>query len=416
MKMQENSGKKHRCSTGQSCGEWQPLISVIVPVYNAEPYLAQCIESVTRQTYRNLEIILVDDGSTDESPALCDAYARTDARIKVIHKKNEGLVRARKTGVLQAGGEYITYVDADDWIDLNAYETIVEKTAGWQADMILYGLVEEYEDSRVEKQNAFAEGYYGKKALKETICPQMLCNEVFFRFGILPNLVCKLVRRELLRKVQPMVSDEIEMGEDADCTFQMLAQAGSAQIIRYAPYHYRKRQDSMVRRATDLSRVSSLYTDLRKSFDNSEERDALMPQLYRYMLFILLLKATERFVEFEAFEKNFQHKKIVLYGAGGFGQEMYRVLTEKCLGEVVLWADKRYPVYQESGLPVAAPEEIAACAYDVVFITVLDTQVCEGIAKTLAKQGVSREKMSYIEPVEPYLEIVTSILETERTD
>lgn len=141
-----------------------------------------------------------------------------------------------------------------------------------------------------------------------------------------------------------------------------------------------------------------------------------MPQLYRYMLFILLLKATERFVEFEAFEKNFQHKKIVLYGAGGFGQEMYRVLTEKCLGEVVLWADKRYPVYQESGLPVAAPEEIAACAYDVVFITVLDTQVCEGIAKTLAKQGVSREKMSYIEPVEPYLEIVTSILETERTD
>lgn len=396
--------------------EWQPLISVIVPIYNAELYLAQCIKSIIGQTYEKLEIILVNDGSTDESPALCDAYAAADPRIKVVHKKNQGLVRARKTGVRQATGEYITYVDADDWIDLNTYETIVEKTAGRQADMILYGLVEEYEDSRMEKQNSFAEGYYEEEGLKGSIRPQMLCNDVFFHFGILPNLVCKLIRRELIREVQPLVSDEVEMGEDADCSFQMLAQADSVQIIRYAPYHYRKRQDSMVRRPADFSRICRLYTDLRKAFETSGQREALMPQLYRYMLFILLLKATERFAGYEAFTGCFANRKIVLYGAGGFGQEMYRVLTEKGLGEVVLWADKRYPVYRESGLPLDAPEEIAACAYDMVFIAVLDTQVCKRIAEGLAGQGVSREKISYIEPTEPYMEMARSILETGGTD
>lgn len=396
--------------------EWQPLISVIIPIYNAEPYLAQCIESVISQTYKNLEIILVDDGSTDDSPAICDTYAATDPRVKVIHKENEGLVRARKTGVRQAAGEYITYVDADDWIDLDTYETIVGKAAGYQADMILYGLLEEYEDNCVEKQNAFAEGYYEEDTLKDIIRPQMLCNGVFFHFGILPNLVCKLVRRELLREVQPLVSDEIEMGEDADCTFQMLAQAESVQIIRYAPYHYRKGRDSMVRRATDFSRVSRLYTDLRNTFEKNAEREVLIPQLYCYMLFILLLKVTEKFAWYEAFKGCFENKKLVLYGAGGFGQEMYRVLTEKGLGEIVLWADQRYSVYREWGLPVAAPQEITACVYDMVFIAVLDTQVCERITESLTAQGVRRDKISYIEPTQPYLEIVKSILETERND
>lgn len=141
-----------------------------------------------------------------------------------------------------------------------------------------------------------------------------------------------------------------------------------------------------------------------------------MPQLYCYMLFILLLKAPERFAAYEAFTGCFDKKKIVLYGAGGFGQELYRVLTEKGIGEVVCWADKRYPGYKKLGLSVSAPEEIAVCAYDMVFIAVLDTQVCEKIAESLAGQGVSREKIRYIEPTGPYLEMVRLILETERAD
>lgn len=396
--------------------EYQPLISVIIPIYNAEPYLKQCIGSIRDQTYEKLEIILVDDGSTDGSPALCDAYARTDPRIKVIHKKNEGLVRARKTGVSMAGGAYITYVDADDWIDPDTYETVLGKMAGQDADLVLYGLAEEYGDRTVKKENLQAEGCYGREELREKVYPQMLCDGTFFHFGILPNLVCKLARRELLQKVQPMVSDEVEMGEDADCTYQMLLQAERIQIMAYAPYHYRKRQDSMVWGRTDPAGSKSLYRDLKKAFEQSREREVLMPQLYSYMLFILLLKAAERFMEQEAFAGRFFRKRIVLYGAGGFGQEMYRLLTEKKPGEVVLWADQRYETYREQGLSVSAPEEIADCAYDLVFIAVLDTQVCERIAESLTKQGVDKEKISYVRPEQSYTEILLSILETEGTD
>ena len=396
--------------------DWRPLISVIIPIYNAEPYLEQCIRSVIGQTYENLDIILVDDGSTDKSSVICDRYAADDSRIKVVHKKNEGLVCARKTGILQAIGEYITYVDADDWIDLDAYETVLQKVTRQDVDMILYGMVEEYEDGCVEKKNLCEEGYYTRQRIRNQIYPQMLSQTVFYRSGILPNLVCKLTKRELAGQIQPMVNDELEMGEDADCTFQMLLQAESLQIIHLTPYHYRKRHDSMVWNSTDFSQIKSLYRDLKKAFEQSAQREVLMPQLYSYMLFILLLKAAERFMEQEAFAGRFFHKRIVLYGAGGFGQEMYRVLTEKKPGAVVLWADQRYETYREQGLPVGSPEEITECEYDLVFIAVLDTQVCEKIAESLTKQGVDKEKISYIEPDERYVEMLISILEAEGTD
>lgn len=98
------------------------LISVIVPIYNAEKYLKICIDSIINQSYYNIQIILVDDGSEDNCPAICDEYAQLDTRIIVIHKKNQGLVLARKSGLQIATGEYITFVDADDYIDIDTYE------------------------------------------------------------------------------------------------------------------------------------------------------------------------------------------------------------------------------------------------------------------------------------------------------
>lgn len=110
-----------------------PLISVVVPVYNVEQYLEQCVESIRQQTYRNLEIILVDDGSPDNCPKICDILAQKDKRIKVIHKENTGTADARNIGVEQANGDYIIFVDGDDWIhkDLISifYRTLIESSA-----------------------------------------------------------------------------------------------------------------------------------------------------------------------------------------------------------------------------------------------------------------------------------------------
>ena len=102
-----------------------PLISVIVPIYNVEKYLARCVDSIVNQTYKNLEIILVDDGSPDRCPQMCDDYAEKDSRIKVVHKKNGGLSDARNAGMAVATGEYISFIDSDDWIETSMFELLL---------------------------------------------------------------------------------------------------------------------------------------------------------------------------------------------------------------------------------------------------------------------------------------------------
>ena len=115
----------------------QPLISIIVPVYNAEPYLDNCLDSIAAQTWENLEVWLVDDGSTDGSEALCDEYAVQDARVRVLHKKNGGLSDARNAGVNAAKGEYLSFVDGDDWVSPyyieNLYRALEQAGADFSA-------------------------------------------------------------------------------------------------------------------------------------------------------------------------------------------------------------------------------------------------------------------------------------------
>lgn len=123
-----------------------PLISVIVPVYNVEKYLDRCLNSIVNQTYKKLEIILVDDGSPDKSPQMCDCWAKKDNRIKVIHKKNGGLGFARNSGLEIATGEYVAFVDSDDYIDTNMYQSLIEYTISNNADIVYCGHHYEKED------------------------------------------------------------------------------------------------------------------------------------------------------------------------------------------------------------------------------------------------------------------------------
>ena len=158
------------------------LISIIVTVYNVENYIEQCLDSIVGQTYRDLEIILVDDGSTDRSPAICDRYADKDKRIRVIHKENEGLVRARKTGIMAASGVYVGYVDADDWIEPAMYERLLQCMEESRADLVASGRIEEYPgESRVRK-NKVKPGLYSGRS-KNELYRRMIFSGSFFESG-----------------------------------------------------------------------------------------------------------------------------------------------------------------------------------------------------------------------------------------
>ena len=116
------------------------LVSIVVPIFNVEPFLDRCLNSIVNQTYRNLEIILVDDGSPDNCPRMCDAWAAKDRRIRVIHKENEGLGMARNTGIENATGEYICFFDSDDYVSLDTVEKAYLRAKSQSADVVIFGI------------------------------------------------------------------------------------------------------------------------------------------------------------------------------------------------------------------------------------------------------------------------------------
>ena len=155
-----------------------PKVSIIVPVYNAEKYLQECVESVLCQTLSDIELILVDDGSTDSSPTLCDQYAAQDRRVKVIHKPNGRAASARNAGLRAASGEYVAFVDADDWISPDMYEKMLQTNA----DVTLCDYVRfQGEKLFPFTQPNVAAGFYNKAQIREKIYPHMDLN-ILLRF------------------------------------------------------------------------------------------------------------------------------------------------------------------------------------------------------------------------------------------
>ena len=169
------------------------LLSVIVPIYNVESYLPRCLKSIINQTYRNLEIICVDDGSTDNSGVIAEEYAKRDKRIKVIHKENGGLVSARKAGVLNASGEYLTYVDSDDWIEQTMYEDLLFLAKKEDADIVTSGDIRDYGTYNVEEPEYVQPGVYrDEKILK--LKSEMISTKFFFRKNISTHVVDKIFK------------------------------------------------------------------------------------------------------------------------------------------------------------------------------------------------------------------------------
>ena len=142
-----------------------PVVSVIVPIYNAQKYLGKCVESILLQTYQNMEILLIDDGSTDGCFDICEKYASEDERIRVIHKPNGGLVSARKAGAKEATGDYVICVDADDWIEPNYIEALMNVQRRTRVEMVAADLYFDIGDFSKVVRNSFPYGVYGGEEL-----------------------------------------------------------------------------------------------------------------------------------------------------------------------------------------------------------------------------------------------------------
>lgn len=241
------------------------LISIIVPVYNVESFLPQCIDSVLNQSYREIEVILVDDGSKDNSPQICDDYAGQDKRIKVIHKKNQGLVLARYDGALASTGDYITFVDGDDFILENRIQAFADGIAKYGHVDMICGSLSYYPNTDRKIGNAIEAGFYDSENMYK-ILPMFLSCSSFFNFGISPNLVSKCVKREFYCNHQTIPSN-ITLGEDLAVTYNLVLNAESIGIIENSDYMYRYNEASITHKYDEFlsKRIDILIEHLKSN-------------------------------------------------------------------------------------------------------------------------------------------------------
>lgn len=220
-------------------------ISIIVPIYNVEQYLNKCIESIVNQTYINLEIILVDDGSTDKCPIICDQWEKKDKRIKVIHKKNEGISAARNAGLDVVSGQYIMFVDSDDWIDLNSCEKAITSIQNNDAEIVLWSYIREFSGNSKPKD------LFGcNSKLFNTFETRNVYRRLFGLYESelsnpenLDSIVTvwgKLYKKEILDGIKFVDSKILAVAEDLLFNIYVFARINKIFYINERLYHYRK--------------------------------------------------------------------------------------------------------------------------------------------------------------------------------
>ncbi len=221
------------------------MISIIVPVYNKQQYLKRCVDTLTGQTYSQLEILLIDDGSRDESGRLCDELALGDERIRVIHKENGGLISAWKRGVRESRGEYLCFVDSDDWIDAVMLEEMTAYLSGNPREIVASDYVIERDDGRRQYMwQRLSPGEYDRKALEERVIPYLLGQE--HRYVTISRCM-KLIARGLIEENCKYSDPEIRMAEDTTVMLPSLIDCDRLVIMDHkAYYHYLYVGSSMV--------------------------------------------------------------------------------------------------------------------------------------------------------------------------
>lgn len=223
----------------------EPLVSVVIPVYNVEKYLDRCILSVVNQTYRNLEIILVDDGSPDNCPAMCDRWAETDSRIRVIHKKNAGLGMARNSGLEISTGKYICFFDSDDYVDIATVEKCVCNAEENGADAVIFGLCAVNDDGMmVPKTVSRDQCVFRNGDVLESLLPGMFT----YRWGFGVSSCGRMFRRAVLEENGLRFRSEREIiSEDAFFALEFYSKVNTVTIVPENLYFYYYRPVSLSR-------------------------------------------------------------------------------------------------------------------------------------------------------------------------
>ena len=393
------------------------LLSIIVPVYNVAPYLDRSIRSILGQTYRNLEVILIDDGSTDGSGEICEKYARQDSRIKLISQENQGASAARRSGVRLASGTYMGFIDPDDYIDGDFYERLM--ACRGEFDVVVSQWLRESENGTRCCYDTFPPGAYETPEdmeflLRHLINVSLPGGSVNIRPGIAAYLWNKLFRTELVKETVEEIKVDLAVSNDRPIIYGVMLKCRSVLITEICGYHYQVREGSIAhgvdKNCRHLRSTCEFYGLMEAMLEGDPRREYLLPQVQ--------LKTAEDITRAPArmgfpeeaqlqlktpvfpFVNLLEGKRIALYGADLLGSGYRRQIQKWNACEIALWVDENWAEYARTGLEVGPVEGLLEAEYDCVVLAVPDQASAEGIRRKLAGLGIEDSRILWRAPLE----------------
>ena len=249
------------------------LITIVVPVYNVEKYINECVDSLINQTYKNIEIILVDDGSRDKSGTICDDYAASDTRIKVIHKQNEGLGFARNTGLKVAKGKFVTFIDSDDKADIDLIQKLVDGICEFDCDTCIGGFKRILENNTVCFEERYDKTLYEGKDVYDKLFARMLGSAPDKHDAVRMSVWNVMYSMDIIRKHNiEFPSERIFISEDIIWDSEYYKYAKKANVISSTAYNYRITPGSLTQKYKPdmLEKICVLYSEMCNRLSNDE--------------------------------------------------------------------------------------------------------------------------------------------------
>lgn len=384
----------------------EKLISIIVPVYNTKTYLKECIDSILNQKYKNIQVIIVDDGSTDGCREICDEYAKIDSRVDVLHTVNGGSVRARKEGLRIARGSYTGFVDSDDYIEIDMFYQLVEVMENTGADFVHSGYNEILNYSQIECINFDNELFVLNEESQNRFFIKRFLLNIKDGKTISYSIWSKLFRTELIKKCFNKVSDKQMFGEDAICLFHCIFESKRIAFAPIARYNYRIREESLSHLENEelFNRQVMLCGEILKVLEDYDCLRALKNDINNFLISSLFaIKKTDKHRPFKLTQfylddiEMFRGKSVVIYGAGNVGEDLCeQLMIEKIDVRCIVDANPRRK--QINGVEIETPSHLSFNLYDFVLIAVLNKTVADEIREQLAGMGIVKDSIIWIKP------------------
>lgn len=380
-------------------------LSIVVPVYNCEKYISRCLKSIVNQTYDNLEIIIINDGSTDNSAEVCRKYAMNDKRIVYVEQPNKGVSYTRKRGIELATGKYIGFVDADDYIELTMYEQLLPYMD--KAELVTSG----YYQCERKIADKIERGLYQTP----NEIHYFLENAILFHDtnepGISSNLWSKLFCAQKLKSIMGTVPEDIFYGEDLAILLKYIFECVSYYVSPVCAYHYEPNHYSISNSLNKkyLHNMNSLYLYIEEAIRQTAYGEFLLPKWNqatwntvqmapRFMGFDLKYRWKQiRYLS--PYMNLLKGKQVILYGAGVVGRDYYRLYQKSGDFDIILWVDSEWEKLKTEGWDVQHPDVIFNTKFDAVLIAVKSAQKAKEIKEYLCLKGIGESKILWKEPI-----------------